>query len=56
MKLAIASGITIFVNMIIIGLETYLILISKAGAAITGAINPIKINLIKILKINFQID
>jgi hypothetical protein len=31
-------------------------LIIKAGAAITGAIKPIKINLIKILAINLKTD
>jgi len=39
-----------------IGLETSYILISKAGAAITGAIKPITNNLIKTLEINFILD
>ena len=39
-----------------IGLETSYILISKAGAAITGAIKPTTNNLIKNLKINFILD
>ena len=39
-----------------IGLETYFNLINIAGVAITGAINPIKINLIKNLENNFKID
>jgi len=39
-----------------IGLETYFNLINIAGVTITRAINPIKINLIKILEIILKID